>query len=326
MRSYLFIPLILVSIFLFDSCKKEALEEDTNNINNPIDATDTINTTDTTGIIDTTDTTTLTPLPCNGYLSLCDKQYDEMTFVMPHNAHAYTPVYSTLAANQERDIATQLMDGVRAFTFKTYTTSDAACGPQGVYVYHGFPALGCMLFSEVLQPIKNFMEANPREVITLGIEGSSPIADMKQVLDNMGLSAYLHVQTFGQPWPTLQEMITSGKRLVIFAARGNANNFPGYHDYWNYIVDNDYEARRLSDFDCEWFRGNPSGDFYLFNHFLTNLSPQRDSAAVINTYAKLKGRIDECVAYHGRTPNFLHVDFYNLGDCLRIADELNGVQ
>ncbi len=322
MRTYWFIPLIVLSILIFDSCKKEELDENTNNIDNPID------TTDTTGTVDTTDTIadTTAVLLCNGHPELCDKAYNELAFVMPHNAHAYTPDYSVAAANQERDITTQLSDGVRAFTFKTYTTSDASCGPRDVYVYHGFPLLGCTPFADVLTPIKQFLDANPHQVITIGIEGSSPIADMKLVMDDVGLSAYLHVQTFGNPWPTLRQMIVSNKRLVVFAARSNAANYPGYHNYWNFIVDNDYAAQKMSDFDCEWFRGNPNGDLYLFNHFITNLTPQRDSAASINTYARLKGRIDECIAYHGRKPNLIHVDFYNLGDCLRVADELNGVQ
>lgn len=321
MKSYYLIPLLLLSIVALDSCKKEDLpDNNTDDITEPID---------TTGVVDTTDTTTIptdtTLLPCQGDTSLCNKRYNEMTFVMPHNAHAYTPEFSQLAANQERDISAQLADGVRAFTFKTYKTDDAACGPENVYVYHGFPSLGCLTFTTVLQPIKSFLENNPREIITLGIEGSASIGSMQPVFDQMGLTPYMHDQTFGEAWPTLLEMIASNKRLVVFAARSNANSYAGYHDYWNFIVDNDYQADDLSDFDCEWFRGNPNGDLYLFNHFFTNFTPQRDSAMRINTYPVLKARIDECINFHGRKPNFLHVDFYNLGDCLQIADELNGL-
>lgn len=314
---YLVALLLAVGIL---SCEKEELPND--NDNPPTTPNDT---TDTTPV-DTTDTVVVDTLPCNGYPSLCDSTYDRLTYVMPHNAHAYTPEYSALAANQERDISTQLADGVRAFTFKTYKTDDAACGPMDVYVYHGFASLGCTPFIDVLNDISTFMAQNPREVITIGIEGSANVLDMEPVFVAAGLDQYFHVQPFGDPWPTLGEMIDSDKRLVVFTARSNSNEVDGFHDYWNFIVDNDYQAQQLSDFDCEWFRGNENGGLYLFNHFITIVTPQPDAATDINQEAALLGRINDCMDYHGRKPNFLHVDFYNRGDCIKVANILNGVE
>lgn len=320
---YLFPALcIALLVALASSCKKdEPGAQKQQQTENPTDTSQTDTTLNDTSVVDTTH------LPCNGDPSLCDKTYDELTFVMTHNAHAYTPVYSPLAANQANDVTTQLTDGVRALTFKTYYTDDSNCGMQDVYVYHGFAGLGCTPFADVLQEVKDFMDAHPREVITIGIEGSASVSVMKPVFDNVGLSSYLHVQELGQPWPTLVEMIDADKRLVVFTSRGTSANaqVDGFQDYWSFIVDNDYDAQSRTDFDCEWFRGDENGGLYLFNHFITRISPQPDSAQAINAYPVLMGRINECMNFHGRKPNFLHVDFYNYGDCLQVADELNGL-
>lgn len=313
---YLYLPLLfLIAVLIFDSCKKE--DTYTNK--------DDHQTTDTTSH-DTTTNDTTAQLPCNGHPSLCDSMYNHLCFVMPHNAQAYTPVFSPLNANQEKDVSGQLADGVRAFTFKTYYTDDNSCGVLDVYVYHGYPSLGCEPFSKWLDVIHDFLESHPREVITLGIEGSAGVLQMQQSFIDADLVKYFYVQHFGDPWPTLGEMIDSNKRLVVFTDRGSDNDLvDGFHNYWQFIVDNNYNAQQLSDFDCEWSRGNPNGDLYLFNHFITRITPQKDSAAVINSYPVLMGRVQQCIQYHGRKPNFLHVDFYDLGDCFQVADELNGV-
>lgn len=323
MRFY--IPALLAALVILFSpaCKKEDLKssddpiDPNDTIENPIDTADTTDT-----IIDTT-----VVLSCNGHPELCDKKYDELVSVMTHNAHAHTPEYSQLAANQANSVTTQLNDGVRALTFKTYYTDDAACGAMDVYVYHGFATLGCTPFIDVLNEVKAFMDANPNEVVTIGIEGSASVNRMKPVFDAAGLTPLLHPQELGEAWPTLRELISSGERLVVFTDRGLSANaaVDGFQDYWSFIVDNDYDAQQLSDFDCEWFRGDPNGGLYLFNHFITKLTPQPDSARVINQRSVLLTRIRECEAYKGRLPNFLHVDFYNYGDCLSVADELNGV-
>ncbi|CAN5225971.1 hypothetical protein BH09BAC1_BH09BAC1_05810 [soil metagenome] len=311
--SFLWLLIALLS-FGVVSCKKDAND----GYKKIIDPNDTIPE-------QPVDTTTVL-LPCNGDTLLCGKRYDELVYIMTHNSHAHSPLFSQFAANQDQTVTKQLQDGVRALNFKTYYTNDTSCGPQGVYVYHGFPSLGCVLFSSVLQEVKDFLVANPRDILTIHIEGSATVAQMNDVFVSLGLTGYFHQQTLGQPWPTLGEMITSGKRMVLFTDRNNNSDVPGFHHSWSFMVDNNYDAKSLSEFDCNWFRGDPNGGLYLFNHFITKLSPQRDSAAVINTYDKLMGRINECQAYHGRRPTFIHLDFYELGDAKRVVDELNGVQ
>lgn len=301
--------LVVVLSFGVVSCKKDTLD-DQQKIEEPVD------------------TLPAAPVvfPCNGDTLLCGKRYDELVYIMTHNSHAHLPVFSPLAANQGQTVTKQLQDGVRALNFKTYYTDNSACGPLDVYVYHGFEALGCITFRSVLLEVKQFLLDNPHEVLTLHIEGSASVAKMNDVFVSLGLDTFFHQQTLGQQWPTLRQLIESGNRIILFTDRNNNSDVPGFHHSWSFMVDHDYDAQRLSDFDCEWYRGDPNGGLYLFNHFITRLTPQPDSARVINSYDKLMGRINECQAFHSRRPTFIHMDFYEYGDALRVVNELNGIQ
>jgi len=56
---------------------------------------------------------------CNGYEELCDRRFDEVTFLMTHNAMSSLED-GWAAANQRYNVNTQLADGVRGFMLDTY--------------------------------------------------------------------------------------------------------------------------------------------------------------------------------------------------------------
>lgn len=263
------------------------------------------------------------PAPCNGYPSLCDRKFNEVTFATSHNAFSYRGGFNILAANHEEDITAQLKYGIRGLSIDVYETSSFLCSGDGLHVYHGNEIFGCQEFSKVLGEIKDFMDDNPREVIAILLEGNATISDIADEFDAAGLSESLHQQAFADPWPTLEEMIESGKRLFVLSDQSNAGSEPGFHYMWNYAVDTDYQAESRADFDCDYDRGNPDGPLFLMNHFITILSPQLDSAAAINSYSYLFSRASDCSNSHGRPINFIMVDFYNRGDVLEVVKMLN---
>lgn len=73
---------------------------------------------------------------------------------------------------------------------------------------------------------------------------------------------------------------------------------------------------------------------YVMNHFVYGMIPlgsldieipQMGSANTTNSKASLLKQAKNCTATFGRQPNFLELDFYNLGDSLEIAATLNNV-
>lgn len=63
---------------------------------------------------------TLAPLACNGYAQLCSRRVDQVVFAGTHNSMSAADSPGWLIANQSRDIAQQLNDGIRAFKISTH--------------------------------------------------------------------------------------------------------------------------------------------------------------------------------------------------------------
>ena len=66
---------------------------------------------------------------CNGYAQLCDRRLDQVVFAGTHNSMSAADSPGWLIANQDRDLAQQLDDGLRVFKISThYAIADSAGG------------------------------------------------------------------------------------------------------------------------------------------------------------------------------------------------------
>jgi hypothetical protein len=64
---------------------------------------------------------------CNGYAQLCNRRLDEVSFAGTHNSMSAADSPGWYIANQDRDLARQLDDGIRAFKISThYGTEDSS--------------------------------------------------------------------------------------------------------------------------------------------------------------------------------------------------------
>jgi len=68
------------------------------------------------------------------------------------------------------------------------------------------------------------------------------------------------------------------------------------------------------------------GSLFLLNHWInTKPTPKPSKAAVVNVYSELLGRAEECEKERHHLPNIVAVDFYRMGDLLRVVNHLNGL-
>ncbi|KAF7360516.1 F-box domain-containing protein [Mycena venus] len=123
-----------------------------------------------------------------------------------------------VARDQEIDITSQLNLGIRLFQAQSHVKDG---------VFH-FCHTSCTLFDggpvvDYLKTVKSFIDANPNEVLTLiftNPEGQSPLNVWKPAFDEAGISDLAFVPPSlpakQSDWPTLGEMIDSGKRVVVF--------------------------------------------------------------------------------------------------------------
>ena len=110
------------------------------------------------------------------------------------------------------------------------------------------------------------------------------------------------------------------------------------HAQYDYVFETPYDNRNETSFSCTIDRpqnpADPNQMMYGMNHFLYGVLPwgdnviqipQSGSANVTNSDTSLLKQANDCAQSFNKRPNFLIVDFYNRGDTLKIAAELNNV-
>jgi len=257
---------------------------------------------------------------CNGSIDLCSKQYNEVAYLTTHNAFN-SDEDGLLFPNQSYNIASQLNDGIRGLMIDVYNHFGTPTA------YHSLFMLGTIPLSDIFNDIKTFLDNNPNEVVTIILECYVTANDIEDEINQSGLSNYLY--THNTAWPTLQSMIDNDNRLVIFSDvddAGSSQNW--YHYIWDYAVETHYSVGTINDFTCDFNRGDPLNDLFIFNHFVTDANlgyGLYTESNDVNANPFFIARVLNCQNQTNKFPNFVTVDYYELGDGLAVVDELNNL-
>jgi hypothetical protein len=203
---------------------------------------------------------------------------------------------------------------------------DKVVGPERPYMCHTLCELGATELEAQMVGLRQWMQANPREVVTLFIQDAVTPADTAAVLESAGLAELAYVHEPGASWPTLGEMVTTGRRLlVLMENEGGGQQFPYLHQGFDLVQDTGYTYATVDDFDCALNRGTADSDLLLVNHWLSSFTTLVTSAQKANTLDVLGDRVRTCREERGQIPNFVAVNWYDQGDLLEVVDELNGL-
>jgi hypothetical protein len=151
---------------------------------------------------------------CNGFDQLCTRLYSNVTFAAAHNA----AFVGRLPSHNQLQYPEAGMDmGIR------YFTTQAHMHKGNIQQCHSDCALlNVGPFSEMVVSIKTWLNKHPREVVTLLVTNgadSIPIDRFATVFKDAGAENMIFSPSCRlniDQWPTLGEMISSGKRLVVF--------------------------------------------------------------------------------------------------------------
>lgn len=260
---------------------------------------------------------------CNGEFSLCSKKYDEVAYLTTHNAFNSSQDNFSLP-NQNLDLSGQLNIGVRAFMLDVYTSFGTTV------VYHGSAILGSNPLEEELTKIKVFLDNNPNEVVTVILECYVSANAIETEMNQSGLMNYVYEHPLGTPWPTLQTMISNNTRCVVFSDVDDASASQGwYHYMWTNMVETHYSNNAITDFSCDFNRGDSINDLFILNHFVTNSvlgTGMETEAEIANSNPFFINRALQCQQEKAKFPNFVTVDFVELGDAKLVVDQLNGIE
>jgi hypothetical protein len=260
------------------------------------------------------------PTLCNGAAALCDRRLDQVSYPTTHNA--FSTVAGFGAPNQDFDMPRQLADGVRGLMLDAYYFADEN-GPHSTYLCHGLCQIGSQPLVEGLGQIRQFLDGNRAEVVSIIFESYISAADMRSTFDAAGLTHYTVPHHSGDSWPTLRQLIERDQRLLVLTDHEAA--FDWYLDEFTWAWENPYDNPTPADFKCTANRGQPTNDLFVLNHFLEAALPMKSNAELVNYNPDFLAHAERCRSETGRLPNFVTVDWYNVGDLFSVVSTLNGL-
>lgn len=269
---------------------------------------------------------------CNNFHALCDRSYAQVRYATTHNAMS-NAANGWIGPNQALDVPAQLAAGVRGLMLDTYRAGYTnflgqvqipEADPDSTWLCHSVCALGKQPLAEGLGEIREFLDNNPGEVITLILESYLSHALEAEAFNAAGLTQYAYTHP-GGAWPTLGEMIDSGKRLVVLKNRSANPLYPWQMNVWSHAFDNPFSAAAPTDLSCSGNRGSAGNTLFIMNHFLTQVFGSAELAEQVNFNPLLRNQIELCESFHGTTANFITVDFVSIGDAIQNVNTLNGM-
>ena len=289
---------------------------------------------------------TPSPLPRTALPPADQRRLDQVTFLTAHNAYAngvdggYAPWYASVP-NQARGINQQLADGVRGFQLDIHQTPDGAILCHNTCTWVSGPVA---LWVD-LQRIVDFLKAHPGEFVTVFLEDYVSADVLRAELERVrGLDEVLFrpdregVREKG--WPTMGELRSRGKQLMIFSDRTRSDD-GGARESFGVMYQRDWTVENYwsmgsglgsSDWSCysRWYGGGVNipltrkepgfRPLFVMNHFRD--VPITATASADNS--KILNRAENfCAPAARKKPNYLAVDHYHLGNPASAVERLN---
>jgi hypothetical protein len=292
-----------------------------------------------------------TSTACNNSPALCSKSYSNITHLGAHDSAFLSNETNKFqsAGNQFFNTTTQLDAGVRLLSAQIHTTNSSSTELRLCHTDCSLLDAGSLV--SWLAEIKTWMDSNPNDVVTVLLVNSvnADAGTIGADFTASGISKYAYSgSASGGTWPTLQSLITANTRLVTFVASLPSGNTgaPYLLDEFSYIYENPFTVLSASNFSCLPDRpsavkgsassAKSSGRMFLMNHFLDKEQlfgiqiPDVDNTASTNsadpaTVGSLGNAASSCSAMYGIAPNFILVDYFNVGPAISTVDALNGV-
>ncbi|KAJ5946667.1 hypothetical protein N7454_003506 [Penicillium verhagenii] len=173
--------------------------------------------------------------PCNSYTEYCERKYSNITMVAAHNSPFVRK--GNAAANQDYTVKYQLDDGVRMLQFQAHNQNGTM-----ELCHTSCSMLDVGTLEAYLVTVTEWIRNNPYDVVTL-LMGNYDYVSPSHFVDpiqSSGLYEYVYTPSVIpmalDDWPTLSEMIITGKRVVIFMDyQANQTAYPWLMDEFSQL-------------------------------------------------------------------------------------------
>ncbi|KMU87101.1 hypothetical protein CIHG_05041 [Coccidioides immitis H538.4] len=269
--------------------------------------------------------------PCNGYPEFCERKYSNITHIAAHNSPFVRR--GNIAGNQELDVTIQLNDGIRMLQFQTHYINGT------IRLCHSScDLLDVGPLEDYLRKVADWLRANPYDVVSILMGNSNFIlpTNYTKPIENSGLIDYVYtppkIPMALDDWPLLSHFILTGQRAIVYLDyKANQTEVPYLLDEFSQMWETPFSPTNR-DFPCVVHRppGLSAEDakkrLYMANHNLnTEVSLAGASLLVPNTvllnetnavsgYGSAGAMAGNCTEQWTRPPNFILVDYYNIGN------------
>lgn len=251
-----------------------------------------------------------------------NKKFNEVCWLTSHNAFA-SKKYDWVYKQQNLSIEQQLDYGVRALMIDLWWHNNQ------IYLLHNDINLTRLQkwsrpdkFEWLLSIIKKWLNDHPAEIITLIIEshlGKLGGKEITRLLEKNSMENFMYKpprkNLLHGKWDTLINMIHNNTRLVMISR--NIYDKIIYDD--NVVIENKWEFNKNPDGD-KFFKSN--GSIYIFNHFKTVSSFPYSN---FNSLGNIMKRINNAYKIIKKYPNFISVDFVEIGDAKYVVSIINNI-
>ncbi len=250
--------------------------------------------------------------PCNGSPALCGKSFSELAFLGTHLSMASDESWPT--QTQGRGLADQLLSGgVRALELEVHEEQGALA------LCEGDCALASDSLTSVLRDLATFMTQNSTEVVTLVLRSAVSPDALVAAFNDQRLVPLANTQQPGKPWPTLQQMIDDNRRLVVLLdqlptdADGGAPE-TALPTWLHALSDWAWETAPSEASTCVIASGDAKSPLAILNHYVPGEGSADKGLAAAHLPAAITARLDRCRDDRKQAPNFVFVDFAEVGD------------
>ena len=253
-----------------------------------------------------------------------DLPINEITFPATHNSfNASNDGFSL--PNTHWTIEEQLARGIRCFEIDIhYQQYGLFLHNKRRRVFHSQYTNGILGSTSVDQQftrLREFLEANPNEIIFLKIEKTISQEDLNAEFNENGLTQYFY-NGDGENVPTVRELVESGKRICGTNGVGSGNG-------WGFVYEGTPHGKQkpseIQTYDAMYDEPSPI-QFWTCNMYLEDDlhgAGSEGDASYCNNYNWLLNYVEECWRLNGQKTWRLIVDFPSIGDVNGVANTIN---
>lgn len=195
-------------------------------------------------------------------------------------------------------------------------------GKREIFLCHTLCELGAEPLDTTLDELRGWLEQHRSEVVVLMLESSVEPTDVEEAFHDAHLDPHLATLPRQGALPTLRELITAGRRLIVLD-EGDGGSASWLQPAFLFAQNTSIAAFTEDQRSCAPGRGTPDSPLLILNNWVDRFPPPATAAARVNRRAMLEARVARCRDRLGRVPTATAVDFYERGGLLSTVNDLN---